>query len=497
MKQTPLYPIQRERITTKVSRGLVWTFGINTAVKIGVFAKSIVIARVLFPDDLGLLGAALVVSGIIEVVSRTGFEEAIVQKPDDPESYLDSVWTFNIARGFLLFIFMVVAAPAAGWIFRDQRVVSVITVVAVTFVFTGAANPAVVLRRREIKMLSWNLYRCAGPAADVVIGTIAVILTRNVWGLVAGIIANGILSTVISFIVAKRSPRLSFNLRKVAELFGFGKHVLGSGVVIYFITQGDNLVVGRVAGIASLGLYKLAYGFANAPVTTVTHVLGDVLFPAYSRLQNDKRAAVRGFEIALETSVGLALFFGVITFLFAPELISAVFGSKWLDAAWALRILCVFMLLRTVGANLGPFAYGLGRPDLVLKGSIAKLIMMAVIIYPSTKYLGIAGAALATTVPSFFHTTWVADRLIKLCGWNRKEFAGCFSSPAVGAAAAAAVGVALKYGSSINFDTPLNLTAGVLLCALTYSVAFLLADNLSKRSLLPTVREMVRSVVTG
>lgn len=484
-------------IKRRASRGLAWTFGSNIIIKIGLFGKSVVIARILFPEDLGLLGVALLVSGIVELFSRTGFEEAIVQKSEDPGGYLDSVWTFNLIRGFLLFLLMLAAAPAAGWLFKDPRVVPVVMVLAVNSVFTGAANPAVVLRRRDLKMLQWNLYRGSGPVVEVIVGVIALVWLRSVWGLVIGIIANGIVSTVVSFAVARRRPKIQLERRKISELFGFGKHILGSGILIYLITQGDNVVVGRVAGIAALGLYKLAYGFANVPVTAVTHVLGDVLFPAYSRLQDDKRAVLRGFEITLETSVVFAVAFATLAILFAPELIAVVFGTKWLGAVGALRILCVFMLLRTIGANIGPFVYGMGRPDLAVKAALVKLVLMAVIIYPLVKYYGIIGAAVATTVPSFFSTTWVAGRLIKICGWNRKAFAGCFSSPALGGAAAAAVGVVLKYGSSIDFGAPVNLVAGISLCAFVYAVAVFFATNLQKRRLIPAWVEMARNVVTG
>jgi len=485
------------QIKRRASRGLAWTFGSNLIVKAGLFGKSIVIARILFPEDLGLLGAALFVSGIIELFSRTGFEEAIIQKPEDPERYLDSIWTFNLLRGVVLCPLMLAAAPAAGWVFKDPRVVPVVMVIAANFVFTSAANPAVVLRRRELKMLAWNLYRVSGPGIEIVLGIVALIWLRSIWGLVIGILANGIFSTVVSFAVSRRKPKLQLDRRKIRELFGFGKHVLGSGVLVYFITQGDNLVVGRVAGIAALGFYKLAYGFANAPVTAVTHVLSDVLFPAYSRLQGDRRAVVRGFEVTLETSVALAVAFAAVVVVFAPELVTVIFGAKWLAATWALRVLCVFMLLRTIGANVGPFVYGLGRPDLALKTSLVKLALLAVIIYPLVKYYGIVGAAVATTVPSFFSTMWVVGRLVKVTGWNRRGFVRCLSSPALGGVAAGAAGLALKCGSTIDFAVPLNLAAGISLCVAVYGATLLCADGLSKRRLIPAWLEMARSVVTG
>jgi O-antigen/teichoic acid export membrane protein len=485
------------RIKARASRGLAWTFGSNFVVKLGLFGKSVVIARILFPEDLGLLGAALLVSGVIELFSRTGFEEAIVQKSENPDGYLNSIWTFNLIRGLLLFVLTVLVAPAAGWVFKDPRVVPVVIVIAVNFIFASVANPAVVLRRRELKMFEWNVYRVSGPAVEIIVGIVALWWLRSVWGLVVGILANGAFSTAVSFAVSRRKPKLQLEWRKIRELFGFGKHVLGSGILVYLITQGDNLVVGRVAGIAALGLYKLAYGFANAPVTAVTHVLGDVLFPAYSRLQDDKRAVLRGFEITLETSAALAVAFATIVILFTPDIITVVFGAKWLGSAWALRILCVFMLFRTIGANVGPFVYGLGRPDLALKTSLVKLVLLAIIIYPLVKYFGIIGAAVATTVPSFFSTMWVVGRLVKISGWNRWEFARCLSSPALGGAAAAAAGAILKYGSAINFSTPLNLAAGVSLCAFVYCAALFFADSLQKRRLIPAWLEMARSAVTG
>ena len=199
----------------------------------------------------------------------------------------------------------------------------------------------------------------------------------------------------MSYTLHPYRPQFNFEKDKFQDLFGFGKWVLSSSILIFLVTQGDDIFVGKVLGVTALGLYQMAYLISNLPATEITHVISQVTFPAYSALQDNidrlRQAYIDVLQITVYVSAPLA---GVI-FALAPELTNILFGKSWIKMASSIQVLVLAALLRSIAATAGPIFHGIGKPKIDTQWQIIRLLTLVLFIYPLTSRWGIFGTSLA------------------------------------------------------------------------------------------------------
>ncbi|MCJ7651410.1 MAG: oligosaccharide flippase family protein, partial [Candidatus Lokiarchaeota archaeon] len=195
-------------------------------------------------------------------------------------------------------------------------------------------------------------------------------------------------------------PRLFFALEKVKELFGFGKWILGSSILFFLITQGDDIFVGKLLGTTALGFYQMAYRISNMPATEITHVISQVTFPAYSKLQENIPKLREAYLKVLQLTAFLSFPIAGLIFILAPDFTRIFLGEKWIPMVPAMQVLTLYGAIRSIGATTGPLFQGAGRPSILAKLAVIQLLMMIVIIYPLTNKFGILGTAITIVVPN-------------------------------------------------------------------------------------------------
>jgi len=376
--------------------------------------RLIILARILSPNDFGLMGIALLTMSTLETFSQTGFQAALIQKKEDIESYLNSAWTVLILRGFALFIILYFIAPYAALFFDAPKAKSIIRVIGFAVLFRAFNNIGITYFKKELEFNKEFIYQFSGTLADFIVAILAVLILRNVWALVFGLLAGNIVRCVMSYFIHPYRPHLSSDLKKIKELFGFGKWIFVQTIVLFFLTQGDDAFVGKIIGTTALGFYQLAYQISNMPATEITHVVSQVTFPAYSKLQEhgDKLKKALTKTLKLTTFITIPIASGI--FILAPEFTRAFLGDKWMQMVPAMQVMCLFGAMRSVGATFGPIYRGIARVDIALKINVAQLIFLAAIIYPLSLYWGILGIAVAITLSMVLALFLTSKRIINL-----------------------------------------------------------------------------------
>ena len=170
---------------------------------------------------------------------------------------------------------------------------------------------------------------------------------------------------------------------------------LGTSIVVFVATRGDNAFVGKVLGATALGLYQMAFSLSNLATTEVTNVISQVTFPAYSRLKDSVTSLGRAFVLTLEATVAVSLPLAVGTVMLAPDFVRLFLGKTWMPMVPALQILAVSGLIRSVAATGGPLFRAVGRPKVDFWLNVARVGAMAILIYPLTTRYGLEGTAIA------------------------------------------------------------------------------------------------------
>ena len=385
-------------LTQKVMRGGVWVAISFGAEKVLGIVRSVILARLLIPEDFGLMGVTAVALAGLSIFTSTGIESAIIQRKDSNERILNTAWLISIIRGFLLCVLLLIAAPYVALFFNDSRLILIVRAMSVIFLSSGFKNIGLILLQKE---LDFRRKTYLGFTVSVCTTTTAIVLAfflKSVWALVLAEIVGSFVGLLASYLIHPFRPTLGFESSYARELLGFGKFIFVQGIIIYLITQGDDAVVGKMLGMTSLGFYTLAYAVANMFTKGITEIISQVSFPAYSKIQDERDPLAAGYLKVLAVTSFLVFPMAGLLFAFAPEFVEMVYGQKWLPIVLPMQVLCFLGIFRATASTIGPVFVGTGRPEIPMKIKLWELILMVAIIYPLAKYWGIIGVALAGTL---------------------------------------------------------------------------------------------------
>ena len=354
------------------------------------FLRTILIAHVLGPADIGVMGIALLALGFVESVASTGVDTALVAVREDVEHYIDPAFTIQLARGSAVMVLLWLAAPAIAWAFHTAAATSVIRAVGVVAVLRGLANPAIALALRRLdfqRVFWWSLPEAVTAVAVTVPLAFG---RRDVWALVAGAVAAQAAATIASYGLVRRIPRIVFARTRIRHLLQFGRFVSGSRALMYFSVYVDAAIVGMTMGTHTLGLYQFASRIAELPVVTFTRAIAQVALPAAGGLHGTPLRDVWRTLAAWVLAVNGAA--AAVIVVCGRVVVDAIAGAQWIDAVPLMQTLAFAMLFRAIVVLSGQLLDGAGRPRLTLRLNAVRLATLVVLLVPLAAWGGGAAA---------------------------------------------------------------------------------------------------------
>ena len=405
-----------DRLSKRVVRGGAWVFALRIVNQGLSIIKLIILARILSPEDFGLMGIALLTMSSLEMFSQTGFQAALIQKKENVDAYLNSAWTIMIIRGLVLFGILYIIAPYVAVFFNSPQAQPIIRVIGFSILFLAFSNIGIIYFQKDLEFNKQFMYQLSGTVVDFVVAISVVVIFKNVWALVFGLLAGNFARFIASFIIHPYKPRLSFDFNKTKELFSFGKWIFSSNILVFLILQGSSIFVGRMLGTTMLGYYQMADKVAKITSTEFTKMLSLVTFPAYSILQNNLSKLREAFFKVYKFIAFISIPLSVLICVLASEFTAVFFGLEWMPMVPVLQILLLVGILRCLLGALSPVFLSLGKPDVITKLQAVQTIFLFMILFIFTKYWGIVGAALAsllTTLVMFFIRNHIFIQMIK------------------------------------------------------------------------------------
>jgi len=384
-------------LSQKTARSGVWVFGSFGFSKILGFIQMIILARLLVPEDFGLMGICYVAIVGMAVFTNTGFNQALIQRKDHDDDVLNTAWVISVIRGVVLFLLLFILAPFISKFYSTAQIEPILRIIAFSFLFSGFSNIGLILYSKELNFKKKVVYDQITAISSIIITVGLALWLRNVWALVIGHVAGAVIGVGMSYKVHPFKPKFQFRINIAKELFHFGKWVFLSGIILFFITQGDDALVGKVLGISALGFYVLAYKISNWPATAISHVISSVSFPAYAKVQDDIPRLASAYKKVLSFTGIIAMPLAAGLFILAPEFVRIVYGEKWFPMVPALRVLCFFGITRSLNSTFGPIFQAIGKPKVLTKIALSQIIPLIIIIYPLALKYNIVGVAFAVT----------------------------------------------------------------------------------------------------
>ena len=403
-------------------RSGAWVFLLKAIQQLFSLARLMILARILAPQDFGLMGIALLSMATLETFSQTGFQQALIQKKHDIKPYLDSAWSFLILRGVILFAILYLIAPYAATFFDAPEAKPIIQVIGLSVIFQSFTNIGVIRFQKELEFNKQFAYQLSGTLTDFVVAITAVLILGNVWALVFGLLAGKAAMFVVSYLIHPYRPHLSFDIGKAKELFVYGKWIFGSSILIFLVTQGDDILVGKLVGVTALGFYQMAYLISNLPATEITHVISQITFPLYSKIQDDIPVLRSTYLKILQLTAFISIPLACFIFVLAPDFTMIFLGEKWMPMVPAMQVLVFAGMVRSIAATGGPIFHAVGKPKIDTMMQIIRLFILAILIYPLTINWGIFGASVAVFLSTFISAFGFVLAVMKIIKYKLNDY---------------------------------------------------------------------------
>lgn len=470
-------------------KSIYWVVVARVATKTVGFVEALIVARLLARSLLGLVATANLVLSAMILFQELGFSSALIYRRDRTEEAADTTFVTELTSSLILYLIAAVGAAPIAWLLTGDaamvaQVAPILRLLALTLPISALSQVHLVLMAKELDFKS----RVLPEIISGVIGTATVItlllLRRGVWAVVYGRLAECIALTVLVWMVSPWRPRLRFNLQLAREMFAYAKHVVGSQILIFFITHVDDAFVVRLLGPYPYAGYNMAYDLSNRPANEITRLFGQVMFPAFSKVQDDVAELRRIFLRTTRYIAYISIPMSVCIAVFCDRFLDFAYGAKFADIVWPLRALVVYGMLRSIAANMGGILKAGGKPHWLARIAAIRLVAMVGLLYPATVQYGILGVAVlsaAVSLVDFVASTWMVNRIIHA---RATDYVSMLLPPFVIAVGAAGVARAIfPYLSFMKGYYSLPLAGAIMMGV--YGVVLWVAD--------PDARHMVRS----
>lgn len=315
------------------------------------FGSTAILARLLTPEDYGLIGMTAVVTGFVMLFRDAGLTSAVIQRDELNHRQVSTLFWINVALGCGLAGVLALLAPLVATFYDEPRLTQVTLALAATFVLGGFTVQHGALLRRQMRFKTLAVISLLSMLAGVVTAIALAWLGFRYWSLVGMNVVTALVHLMAVWIAHPWRPGPPVRGSGVGALVRFGSDILGFNIVNYLARKADNLLIGWCWGAGALGLYDKAYTLLLFPISQINHPLGAVATPALARSRSNP-AELRRYFLTLHHLVacaGVPIVFGIA--LFAPEIVQLWLGPRWSEAAGLFRLLAAAAL---VGAMANP-----------------------------------------------------------------------------------------------------------------------------------------------
>jgi O-antigen/teichoic acid export membrane protein len=400
----------------RIISGALWLGGLTLIGQLITWAITIIVIRILKPEDYGLLAMANYFLGFLTVFYEVGLGAAIVQKLNIDEQEIKKTLGFVVIVNSSLFCFIFITAPLVARFFSEPHLVTIVRVLGINFVLMSFYIISQSMLIRELKFRKKALIEWSSNLFSSGIVLIMALLGFGVWALVSGMIGMQLFRVIAYNSQRSLRYRPVFSMKGVKDLLTFGGYVTVARFLWFCYSQADILIVGRILGKDLLGIYSVAMHLVSLPLEKVTPLITQIGFPAFSHLQEDLHAVGINFVklIRVLNIFSFPLFVGIA--FIASDAIPLLLGSKWAEVTLPLQILSITMPLRFIGVAIPPAVNGIGRPEVITGNMLFAVIIMPCAFLIGTQW-GIIGLCYAwlTAYPILFSImTWRALRVLRI-----------------------------------------------------------------------------------
>jgi O-antigen/teichoic acid export membrane protein len=380
------------------------------------FLGTLVLARLLSPQDYGLVGMARLAIGLIAIFRELGTVSAIIQRKELSQEFLSSVFWGNLILATLALGFADVTSPLVALFFHQPETGPIVRLLAAGVLVSSLASVPSALFTRDMAFRRLMIIEISSAAFGTLLAVAMALRGAGVWSLVVSSLASTCVTTVFLWQSCPWRPKWFMSWGELRSIASYSLNLSGFSLVNYFSRNADNTIIGHYLGAYQLGFYQLAYNLMLYVVQNISQVIGRVLFPVFAKVQDDnirfRQAYTKG--VSMIAVITFPIMAGVMAV--ADPFVRGVLGEKWRPVASLLVILAPVGLLQSVVTTVGNIYYAKGRTDLIFRWGLFATAISVGSFFAGLPW-GIRGVAVAYLIVNLllvYPTLALAFRLIDL-----------------------------------------------------------------------------------
>jgi O-antigen/teichoic acid export membrane protein len=437
-----------------------------------------VLARLLQPNDFGLVGMVTAITGVLSLFRDFGLSAATVQRVSITNEQTSTLFWLNAFVGAVLTVLALASARAIGAFYHEPRLVGVTFIVAAGFLFNGFGVQHSALLQRQMRFTALATIELVSLVASTIVAIVFAMAGFGYWALAWMTLCAPVFSTIGLWVAARWVPGMPRRGAGIRSMLRFGGTVTLNGLIIYLGSNFEKVLLGRFWGAEAIGIYGRAYQLIRMPIDSLNFAVGEVAFSALSRLQGDqallKRYFLRGYSLVLVLT--LPITFGCA--LFAGDLIAVLLGPKWQSAAQIFRLLAPTILAFAI---LNPMGWLMNAMGLVGRGLKIALVLAPVMIagYAVGLPYGPKGVAISYSVVMILATVPLLAWAIHNTPISLSEVFSSIARPlaSICIASIAAYGASVLWGGFLAMWLRLLVELTVLFAIYGAFLAFVVGDK--------------------
>lgn len=406
--------LKEDSLKGKTLKGIVWSSVERFSVQFVSFLVTLAIARVLSPDDYGLVGMLAIFTAVAQSLIDSGFSQALIRKQDRNEIDSSTVFYFNIVVSFILYLLLYVAAPWVSKFYHEPLLCDLMRVLCLVVIINSFA---VVQRAIYTAKINFKPQAKASSIAAIVSGAIGIWMAYHgygVWTLVWQQLLNAIINTALLWFYSNWRPQWVYSWPSFRGLFSFGSKLMASGLLDTVYNNMYALVIGKVFNAAGLGHYAQADRFTKLPSSNITGILQRVTYPVLCKIQDDDERLREDYRKLLRLSAFIIFPLMCLLAGISYPLVELLIGEKWHFAATLIIPLCFNMMWYPIHAINLNLLQVKGRSDLFLRLEIIKKIIGVTVLVISIPFglLFMCYSGVVTSLIALIINTYYTGKLI-------------------------------------------------------------------------------------
>ncbi len=422
-------------------------------------SSTMVLARLLVPDDYGLVAMVTAIVGFATLFKDLGLSMATVQREEITHEQVSSLFWVNVVISILIAVTLCIIAPLVSLFYHEPRLTRITLALACTFIFSGLTVQHQALLRRQMKFTVLAVIEIGSMAVGVSAAIAMAYWGAGYWALVGLPMGSAITNAVLVWSLCRWRPGLPRGGTGVRPMLKFGSHMTGFSLVNYFSRNLDHILLGRYYGTGVLGLYSKAYQIMMLPVNQIRGPLDSVAMPALSRMQDDPERYRRCYLKMTGLLAFLSMPLMVFLFVCAEEIILLLLGPNWTGATAIFKVLCIVSLIQPIASTRGLVLVSMGHSQRYLRWGIANGVITAAAFVAGLPW-GAIGVAVAYTIANYII---LVPSLWYCFGGTKIRVQDFFASCAGPMIASILMGAIVTFVHSSVANSPILLSLAMLL----------------------------------